>query len=76
MATHHEEPVVCQCGHQGTVHWSENDAPYSKQWESYSIAGFDGEGFTIDGYMTTDQALERLMPRCPKCGTVGKVHRA
>jgi hypothetical protein len=47
MTTHWEEPVVCECGHQGIVHWSENDQPFRNQWEQYSIEGFKGEGFHI-----------------------------
>lgn len=76
MTTHHEEPVVCECGHAGIVHWSENDQPFSKQWEKYSIAGFTGEGFYIEGFTTLIDAIERMNPRCPTCGAIGKVRRA
>lgn len=73
MATHHREPVICQCGHKGEVHWSENDQPYSKAWERYSIRGFSGESFSVDGFVSLEKALESLNPRCPACGMVGKV---
>ncbi len=73
MTTHHREPVICECGHEGIVHWRENDQPHSRQWESYSIDGFEGHGFSIDGYTTLDKAIERMNPRCPQCGNVGKV---
>jgi hypothetical protein len=76
MTTHHREPVVCECGHKGIVHWSENDQPFSKQWEEYSISGFDGEGFYVDGWTTVGDALLRMKPKCPKCGAVGKVTNA
>lgn len=76
MATHHREPVVCECGHKGTVHWSESDQPFGRQWERYSISGFEGQGFEIDGYTTLEKALTRISPKCPACGQVGKVIRA
>lgn len=73
MTTHWREPIVCECGHEGILHWSENDAPFSKQWESYSVSGFEGQGFEISGYTTSTDALKRINPKCPKCGEVGKV---
>lgn len=76
MATHHRERVICECGHEGIVHWSENDQPFSRQWERYSISGFEGEGFGTDGFVTIDEALKRMNPKCPSCGKVGKVRCA
>lgn len=73
MATHHREPVICQCGHKGEVRWSENDQPYSKAWEKYSISGFSGESFSVEGFIDLDKALETLKPQCPECGMVSKV---
>lgn len=75
MTTHHEEPVVCECGHEGVVHWSENDQPFSKQWEKYYISGFDGERFETSGSSTVTEALKEIKPKCPSCGQVGKVKR-
>ena len=68
MTTHHREPVICECGHKGIVRWSENDAPFTRQWETYSISGFEGAGFSIDGFSTVPDALKRMMPKCPACG--------
>ncbi len=73
MTTHHDEAVVCECGHKGFVHWSENDAPFSKQWESYYLIDFDGDTFQTDGFATVQEALTKMKPKCPKCGQVGKV---
>ena len=73
MSTHWREPVQCECGHEGILHWSENDAPFSRQWEQYSMSGFEAEGFYIEGYTTSSEALERMKPKCPKCGQVGQV---
>lgn len=76
MTTHHHDPIECECGHKGFVHWKENDAPFTKQYESYSLEGFEGRGFSIDGFVTSTEALERLDPKCPKCGKTGKVKYA
>lgn len=73
MTTHYREPVACECGHPGEVRWKENDQPFSKQWESYSISGFEGDGFQVEGFVTLSDALERMKPKCPECGAVGKV---
>ena len=73
MTTHHHEQVVCDCGHEGVIHWSENDQPFSNPWERYSISGFEGEGFEISGFTTISDALEKMKPKCPTCGQVGKV---
>jgi hypothetical protein len=76
LTTGHDEPVICECGHQGVVHWRENDQPFSSQWEDYSISGFEGKDFYINGYTTLDDALKRMNPKCPVCGAVGKVKNA
>lgn len=73
MTTHHRVPIVCECGHEGTLHWSENDQPFSKQWEAYSVSGFEGGSFEIAGWTTNSEALERIKPKCPNCGGIGKV---
>jgi hypothetical protein len=76
MTTRWKEPVVCECGHKGIVHWSENDQPFSSQWETYRIEGFEGEGFEIAGSCTLDDAIERMKAVCPICGAVGKIKYA
>lgn len=48
MTTRHTEPIVCECGHKGSVIWRENDAPFSRQYEEYSLSGFKGAHFSID----------------------------
>jgi hypothetical protein len=73
VTTHWKEPVVCECGHTGVVHWAENDQPFSRQWERYSIEGFDGQGFEIAGTIILDEALAQMNPACPACGAQGKV---
>lgn len=72
MTTRHTEPLVCECGHKGAVLWKENDAPFTRQYEEYSLSGFTGEGFHVDGYTNLTDALTRLNPKCPSCGAVGK----
>jgi len=49
---------------------SENDQPYSKQWESYSVEGLDGGSAGSDGgFLTWEQVFTQMRPTCPKCGT-------
>ncbi len=76
MTSHHRDPIKCVCGHAGAVRWKENDAPFTRQYESYSLEGFEGDGFSIDGFVSSTEALERLNPKCPKCGKTGKVSYA
>jgi len=72
MTMRHIEPIVCECGHKGTLNWSENDSPFSKQWERYRVSGFDGGEYetTLSSF---EDALAYIKPKCPKCGAVGKV---
>lgn len=74
MATHTRDAVICECGHEGSIHCKENDQPYSSLWESYSLEGFEGGGLTITNYkqMPAD-LIAHLNPRCPQCGETGKV---
>jgi hypothetical protein len=76
MTTHHSEPVVCECGHEGTLHWSENDQPFIKQWAKWSISGFEGEGFYIEGFSGSANAIKKINSKRPKCGAVGKLKNA
>jgi hypothetical protein len=67
-------PLVCECGHTGSLLCKENDQPYSESWEAYSLEGFDGGGANFKGYCDDmDGLLRDLKPTCPKCGGTGKV---
>jgi len=46
---------------------AENDQPFSKQYEKYSLDGFDGDGFYIEGFTTPSDALSQMNATCPKC---------
>ena len=76
MTTHYREPIFCECGRKGILRWSENDKPFSKQWELYSVEGFEGEDFYIEGYTSAAEALKQINPTCPGCGAIGKVNKA
>jgi hypothetical protein len=77
MTSNSSRPIVCECGHTGSVDLSENDQPFSGLWESYSLHGFSGRDFTITSFkdMPPD-VLAYMKPKCPKCGSVGKVKYA
>ena len=57
----------------GEVRQSENDQPYSKQWENYSITGFDGDGYYIEGFVSLEEAIQKMRLKCPSCGEIGKI---
>jgi hypothetical protein len=70
-------PIICECGHQGHLVCSENDQPFSKLWEDYSLGGFSGDELTITSYANKPKnMLAALKPKCPECGETGKVKYA
>lgn len=70
------DPVVCECGHKGVHVWSENDQPYSKQWERHRFQGFEGDSFETDGTATLSEAVKSIQPKCIVCGAIGKISHA
>lgn len=61
-------PVTCSCGHKGAIKMSENDQPYSKPWESYSLANLNGGGYRVEGAADWPAVFEAMKPTCPQCG--------
>ena len=59
--------LVCDCGHEGHVKLSENDQPYSKNWERYTLEDFDGGSYSVDGSASMAEAFKAMKPTCPKC---------
>lgn len=47
MTTVTRTKLVCQCGHQGMIVMRENDAPFSRQYESYSLENLNGQSFSV-----------------------------
>jgi hypothetical protein len=77
MAQRSQDPIVCECGHQGTLYCKENDAPFSRMYEDYSLSGFEGESISItDNNNRPADLLAAMKPKCPACGQVGKVKYA
>ena len=68
MTTHIRYGMICSCGHSGFLKVMENDQPYSKMYESYSLEGFDGGCFNVDGCTDFETALAAIKPVCLKCG--------
>jgi hypothetical protein len=74
MTTTTRDKIVCECGHEGYITRRENDQPFSGLWEEYSLNGFDGNELTITSYKNMPKnLLAHLDPKCPECGSVGKV---
>lgn len=49
MTTVTRTKLVCSCGHQGCIVMRENDAPFSRQYESYSLENLDGGRLSVNG---------------------------
>ena len=45
---------------------AENDQPFSKQYEKYSLKGFGGDGYYIEGFTTPADALSEMNATCPR----------
>ena len=61
-------PMTCNCGHKGAIKMSENDQPFSKMYESYSLENLNGGSYRVDGFAKWPGVFEALKPTCPKCG--------
>jgi hypothetical protein len=55
--------LICECGHLGLLHTSENDQPFSGSWESHKLEGFR------EGGSDTNMNGVPLSPVCPQCGS-------
>jgi hypothetical protein len=70
MTTRTRYTITCTCGHIGAINMSENDQPYSKSWESYTLENLNGvSDFSIEGCAKWEKVFEKLQPVCPKCNT-------
>lgn len=68
MTTRTSYPVKCECGHIGAIRMSENDAPYSTQYESYALKDLMGNGYHIERrFADWDEVFENMKPTCPSC---------
>jgi len=67
-----KQSLICSCGHEGTLNMSENDQPFSKPYENYSLGNLNSEGestYYVEGYALLPSVLEVLKPTCPQCGS-------
>jgi hypothetical protein len=58
------DDLICECGHTGKLRTRENDAPFSSNWMSHRLEGFEG-------HVGDEWDLSPV--RCPACGQTGKV---
>lgn len=69
MTTSIRHKLICTCGHEGRVVMRENSAAFSHQYEDYSLVGFNGSRFCVDGCVATwERAFQEMKPTCPSCG--------
>lgn len=60
--------LTCSCGHKGAIWMSENDQPYSRPLESYSLESLNGGGYRVEGAANWPTVFEAMKPTCPQCG--------
>ena len=72
MTTRTSYPIVCHnCGAIGHLHMSENDAPFSKQYESYSISNLKAvnDSYYVDGFASWSEVFNHMQLKCGSCNT-------
>ena len=70
MTTVTRTNLVCACGHKGRIVMRENDAPFSRQYEDYSLDGLNGGSFSVlDWFAKWDEVFREMKPVCPQCGS-------
>jgi hypothetical protein len=69
MTMRTQYPMTCSCGHKGAIKMSENDQPFSKCWESYSLEDLNGDSYYVEGFADWPQVFNNLRPTCPVCGS-------
>lgn len=68
MTTVTRTKLVCACGHEGVIVMRENDAPFSRQYESYSLEGLRGDSFSVqDRFAKWDEVFREMKPVCTQC---------
>ena len=70
MTTVIRNKLKCSCGHEGSIKMKENDAPFSRQYEDYSLENLTGTSFSVLGSAKLDEVFENMKPICPQCGTL------
>lgn len=69
MTTVTRTNLKCRCGHEGTIKMRENDAPFSRQYEEYSLEGLTGSSYSVvDKIASWDEVFSAMEPGCPICG--------
>lgn len=71
MTSRTTDPVRCKCGHEGAIRTSENDQPYSANWERYTVIGLNGGSHHVERRSATwEEVFDAVKPTCPKCGAL------
>ena len=62
--------LICPCGATGAIKLSGNDAPFSANYETYGVEGFDGRKYTVEpSAKSWTEVFQQLRPHCSSCGT-------
>lgn len=70
MTLRTEWVLECLCGHRGEITRAENDSSFSKQYESYSLHGFAGTPYYLEGFASIAEAIAFMRPQCPNCSAI------
>jgi len=58
--------VTCFCGHSGKIIFSENDAPFSENWQKYTLEDLNGGPISTPA-ANWHEVFKAMNVTCPKC---------
>lgn len=61
--------LTCSCRHKATINMNENDQPFSKAYEYYTLENLNGNDYSVDGFAEWSSVFSAMKPIFPKCGT-------
>jgi hypothetical protein len=75
MTSRTTDCVRCKCGHEGVILTSENDSPYSANWEEYTVRGLNGGSHHVERrHASWQEVFDAIKPTCPNCGALLTPH--
>lgn len=71
MTSRTTDPVRFKRGHEGAIRTSENNQPYSANWDRYTVVGLNGGSHHVERRSASwDEVFKAIKPTCPECGTL------
>lgn len=69
MTLRTKHTVKCKCGHEGLILLSENDQPFSTNWQKYTLENLDGSSYSLERDANWDEVFSNMNIKCPSCHT-------